>query len=183
MFPVWWICRFWLTYCCTALCCTLRMGALSSQRPQLPQLPANMLVAQSRCNTCLEEQLQSEPEEPISKAGGFCCGKKCMFFLARLPPPAPWNGLRPFYLLLRPQNTAEKETWKPVSLLSAITPLALQALFTNPFEQGRPLWALGGSGPGWGQMQQRSFLSRHWSSKREKWVGNWISSAERLKKK
>lgn len=111
-----WTCRFWLTYCCTALCCTLRMGALSSQRPQLPQLPANMLVAQSRCNTCLEEQHQSEPEEPISEAGGFCCGKKCMFFLARLPPPAPWNGLRPFYLLLQSQDTAAGQRRKPENL-------------------------------------------------------------------
>lgn len=150
MCPVWWTSGFWLTYCCTALCCTLRMGALSSQRPQLPQLPADTLVAQSRCNTRLEEQLQSKPEEPISEAGSFCYGKKCMFFLGQTAPSNPLKWFETFLSVVMAtghSSRSEKETWKPVSLLSTVTPLAFQALLTNPFEQGRPLWAPGGSGP------------------------------------
>lgn len=45
-----------------------------------------------------------------------------------------------------------------------------------------PPWVLMGSGPGWGQIKQLVFLSRHLSSERQMWMGNIIFSSKRLQK-
>lgn len=80
--------------------------------------------------------------------------------IAPLPPPGWFETFLYIVTAKRHRSSFRKETWIAVTALSAASPLVFQLLLRRSFEEGWPLWATAGSGPGWGQMQL-IFLYRH----------------------